>query len=267
MKTKHTFIDLKTAFQNLDRIYVFALGLLLLTGCNNSVSDDFDDVNGNVKEKRLKQVSVVSTQNSEDNKSIYLTYDGEQRLSSITDGSDTSVLVYKDGKLSDITGQNSSVFNIEELYESPYNAFKEGDVLEYDENGNPYKIMFYYERYNYDTWESEVFEYTAEVTYDDVHNPYFYTLESAGIIEILDKVQLNFSAVPQSPEIVQAKLLFPKNNPSKILYRNEKGEPVYQMDAEYVYDEQDYPTSATVVATSLEDDETSVFTANFLYVD
>ena len=78
--------------------------------------------------------------------------------------------------------------------------------------------------------------YTADVSYDDTHNPYFYTLEAAGIIEVLDGVRLNFGIQPQVPEILKARMFFPVNNPSQIIYKNEEGDVVYTINANYVYD-------------------------------
>src|SRR5690606_11983756 len=146
--------------------------------------------------------------------------------------------------LSNIGGEDVDVLNIEELYKSPYDAFEMGQVVEYDDNGNPYLIQLYQEDYDYDTDQVKIIEYTAEITYDDVHNPYYYTLQSAGIIDVLDKVQLNFSSAPQSSKVVKARLLFPVNNPSKIVYKNQTGIPQYQIEMDYTYDDDNYPISA-----------------------
>ena len=118
------------------------------------------------------------------------------------------------------------------------------------------KIEFFEEDYDYQSNSYVTKTYTAEVSYDDAHNPYFYTLEAGGIIDVLDGVQLNFSLNPQVPEIVKARLLFPVNNPSQIIYKNEEAEIIYTINV-------NYPTSAKVTAVSIEDSEQSIYSASF----
>jgi hypothetical protein len=83
----------------------------------------------------------------------------------------------------------------------------------------------------------------------------------------MDDVQLNFSMNPQVPEIVKARSLFPMNNPSQIVYKNEEGELIYTINISYVYDSENYPTSATVTNVSIEDSEESTYSAVFEYVN
>ena len=83
----------------------------------------------------------------------------------------------------------------------------------------------------------------------------------------MDDVQLNFSMNPQIPEIVQARLLFPVNNPSQIIYKNEEGEIINTINVNYSYDNENYPTSATVTAVSIQDSEQSTYSAIYQYVD
>ena len=72
---------------------------------------------------------------------------------------------------------------------------------------------------------------------------------------------------PQIPEIVQARLLFPVNNLSQIIYKNEEGEIIYTTNANYVYDNENYPTSATITSMSVENSEQRTFSLIFEYVD
>jgi hypothetical protein len=246
----------------------FICALTFITSCSeDSVTDEFSDVNGNVQEKLIKSVTVISDQDAEENKEIVLSYTTDRQLNTITDGSDTSIFIYEDTGLSTITGGGSDNLNIEELYESPYDAFESGDVLVYDDNGNPKKIEFYEEEYDYNTGTEIIKVYTADISYDTKHNPYFYTLKSGGIIDVLDGIQLNFSMSPQAEEIVQARMLFPSKNPSQIIYKNQEGETLFTINANYTYDNANYPTSAIVTAVSLEDSEQSTFSALFEYVD
>jgi len=251
--------------KNLTYLLLMISGVLLTVSCNDSTTDEFEEANGNVENKLIKSISTISAQNSEENINVSLTYDSDNRLSTITDGNDISIFVFDNGNLSSITGPGEN-FNIEDLSQSPYDAFETGQVLEYDSKGNPIKVLFFEEEYNDATGEYENIELTAEITYDDEHNPYFYTLEAAGIIEILDDIELNFSLIPQSSEIVQARALFPVSNPSKIVYKDELGAIVYIVIVDYVYDNDDYPTSATVTASSIVDNEVGVYTITYQYI-
>lgn len=238
---------------------------ILLISCSDSVSDEFEQVNGDVVEKQIEKITVVSAQDDKDDTTLYLYYDGEDRLSSISNGLEATTFNYEGDKLSNVGGDDMDAFNVEELYKSPYDAFETGQVLEYDDNGNPHIIQLLEEDYDYYTDEVEVLQYTAEITYDDVHNPYYYTLQSAGIIEVMDKVQLNFSTIPQSSKVVKTRLLFPVNNPSKIVYKNQTGIPQYQIEMDYTYDDDNYPISASVTRTSLTRNETFKYFTSYTY--
>lgn len=249
-------------------IILLSLSFFTLSCSEDSVTDEFDNANGNVQEKLIESISIISAQDSQENKNISLSYTSDGLLNTISDGVETSIFVYDDNdNLSNITGGGNDNLNIEELYESPYDAFETGEVIQYDDNGNPKEIEFYEEEYDYNTYSYFTKIYTAEISYDNTHNPYFYTLEAGGIIEVLDDVQLNFSMNPQIPEIVQARLLFPVNNPSQLIYKNEEGEIIYTINVNYSYDNENYPTSATVTAVSIQDSEQSTYSAIYQYVD
>lgn len=249
-------------------IILLSLSFFTLSCSEDSVTDEFDNANGNVQEKLIESISIISAQDSQENKNISLSYTSDGLLNTISDGVETSIFVYDDNdNLSNITGGGNDNLNIEELYESPYDAFETGEVIQYDDNGNPKEIEFYEEEYDYNTDSYFTKIYTAEISYDNTHNPYFYTLEAGGIIEVLDDVQLNFSMNPQIPEIVQARLLFPVNNPSQLIYKNEEGEIIYTINVNYSYDNENYPTSATVTAVSIQDSEQSTYSAIYQYVD
>lgn len=249
-------------------IILLSLSFFTLSCSEDSVTDEFDNANGNVQEKLIESISIISAQDSQENKNISLSYTSDGLLNTISDGVETSIFVYDDNdNLSNITGGGNDNLNIEELYESPYDAFETGEVIQYDDNGNPKEIEFYEEEYDYNTDSYFTKIYTAEISYDNTHNPYFYTLEAGGIIEVLDDVHLNFSMNPQIPEIVQARLLFPVNNPSQLIYKNEEGEIIYTINVNYSYDNENYPTSATVTAVSIQDSEQSTYSAIYQYVD
>lgn len=207
---------------------------------------------------------MASAENSDDSSSIIFSYNSELQLNSIFDGTETTNFIYEDGNLANVSG-NVDNGNVEELYESPYDAFETGQVEEYDENGNPSVIKFIEYDYDYMTGEEEVVYYTAEISYDDKPNPFYKTAEAAGLIDVMDQIRLNFAAAPQAEEIVRAKALFPNNNPSQVLYKNEEGEIEYTINMSYTYDG-DYPTTATVSTVSEHSDENETYVTTFSYI-
>lgn len=239
---------------------------LVFSCSKDSATEEFKNINGNINEKLMSSINVIPAQTSEEEKNVTFDYDTNKRLKTIKDGEDTGVFVYNDkNELIDITGKDDNL-NIEELYESPRKAFETGEVLEYDNNGNPYKILFFDEEYDYSTNQTITKRYYAYVTYDNKPNPYFYTLKAAGIIKVLDRVDLNFAAPPQSPKIVKARTLLPANNPSKLIYKDEDDKLVSTVTVNYVYDNDNYPTSATVKAVETEGNETYTYSITYNYL-
>ncbi len=210
----------------------------------------------------ITRISIISAADSQENKTIIISYDSNNRVSSISDGVEAGVLVYNNGSLTNISGSDDT-FNIEQLYNSPYDAFE--TVEEYDNNGNPINITFYEQEYNNVTGLYENVNYKAEVLYDTNPNLYFYTLQAAGIIDIMDKVDLNFSLNPQIPQIVKARMLFPLNNIKRIVYKDNNSVVVYELLIDIVYNEFNYPTSATMLGTSFLDNSNSVYTVSYSY--
>lgn len=233
----------------------------LLLGCgsdDDTVTDDFTDANGSVPMRLIENIVTQSAQTGEENVTFQATYDANDRLMTVSDGEETSFFVYENDELATVTGEGDPL-NTSELYQSPYDAFEVGEILEYDSNGNPSRILLL-EDDDFDGIE----EFTATLTYDDTPNPFFFTMRAGGLIEVLDNVELQFSIAPQPSEIVLARMLFPVNNLSGMVIRNENDEVVYQLNGDFVYDSDDYPTSATFTAIS-EEDGTSVYTAAFTY--
>lgn len=260
----------KINMRNLIKITLMS-GLVILSCSEDSVSDEFNNANGNIEAKLMESISVVSAQDSEENATITFSYTSNGKLNTISDGTDTNIFVYDDNnELSNITGAGENL-NIEELYQSPYDAFETGNVVEYDNNNNPKKIEFFEEGEIYDpNTNSFIYTtvvYTADVSYDSNHNPYFHTLQSGGVIDVLDNVELNFSMTPQVPEIVQARRLFPVNNPSQIIYKNEQGQIMYTINANYSYDNENYATSATIVSIDIERNEQNTYSVVYQYIN
>ncbi|PIB33385.1 hypothetical protein BFP78_03750 [Gaetbulibacter sp. 5U11] len=241
--------------------------LAVFMSCSeDSATDEFNAANQNASVKLITNLSVVSAQDASDNQSVNINYNGNNQVANITDGVETSFLVYDNDNLTNVTGEGETL-NVEELYQSPYDAFETGEVLQYDSNMNPVSIRFLEEEFDFFNNTMNVVEYYAEIEYDATPNPFFYTLEAAGIIDVLDNVDLNFSMDVQAPEIVQARLLLPTNNIKKITYKDEDLTPIYQIVANYVYDAQNYPSTGTVTSTDLEDDSISVYTTTFTYME
>lgn len=241
--------------------------LAIFTGCSDdSTTEEFNAANENAAVKLITNLHVVSAEDAEDSASITINYDANNRVSNVTDGDETSVLVYSNDNLTNVTADGDAL-NVEELYESPYDAFETGEVMEYDSNMNPVSIKFFEEDYDFSTNTSTLIEYYAEIEYDDAPNPFFYTLEAAGIIAVLDNVELNFSMLMDAPEIVQARMLLPTNNIKKITYKDSDLTPMFEIVADYVYDSENYPSTGTVTSTDLEDDSISVISTTFTYME
>jgi hypothetical protein len=256
--------------QNNFFLILFTISIAISCSEEN-VSDVFEEVNGDVAIKLMESISVSDTEDSSDNTTVTMYYTNDGKLNTISDGNQTNVFVYdNDNKLTRITSDGDNL-NMEELYESPYDAFDTGEVVEYDDNNNPKKIEFLVEEcieddydYCYDEYEIKI--YTAELSYDDAHNPFYHTFNAGGIIDVLDNVELNFGS-SQSPEIVKVKDLFPMNNLSQIIYKNEEGEQLVSLNINFSYDDENYPTSATITAVDIEESEQSVYSVIFTYID
>ncbi|WP_299313388.1 hypothetical protein [uncultured Aquimarina sp.] len=249
-------------------LFLTTISITLLASCDSdSVTDEFDNANGDTAKKLIERVEFNSAQIDEDDYVFTVNYDANNRVTSVSNGADTGVLVYENNELSTVTG-GSEPFSLSELYQDPYDVFETGDVLEYDNSGNPISIKVFEESYEYNEttgfYEEITEEFTATIAYDATPNPYFYTFEAAGLIEVLDRVQLNFSMMPQSSEILRARALFPLNNIKSIVYKNEAGEVEGEVKIDYVYDADNYPSSATI--TVIVDQETaSVYSVNYSY--
>lgn len=226
--------------------YVFAIGLgvALLTSCGSSASDDFEEINDGVVKKRLRTINGTN----QDNESIttQFTYDSNNKLISVsgTDGVETNIVNYNnDGNTIKVTEGNnpSESLLIEKLYESPYNIYETGEVLEYDSNKNPSKVLYRQEVYDWNTDSYIVENYTAEMFYDKNPNLYFSTLDAAGVIEILDRVDVSFGINPQASEVIKARTLLPLNNLVKVIYKDADNKIKGTLTIDYTYDKDGYP--------------------------
>lgn len=236
--------------------YVFAIVLatVLMTGCSSSASEDFEEINGATKKKRIKGIVAKENQNPLEELSVDFTYNSENKLSKITTKFDSTVSIVSynntNGVINVTEQQFTESFNTESLFNSPYNAYETGEVLEYDSNKNPSKILFRYKTYDYLNNMYVIENYTVEMFYDTKPNLYFGTLEAAGLIDVLDGVKLDFGISPQAAEIVKARTLFPVNNLVKAVYKNADEQTVGTLEVNYTYDNDGYPIKAVSQANN-----------------
>lgn len=248
---------------------IFALALLCCFSCSDdSTSDSFIDDNPDAISQLISSISVVSAQDPSENRTITINYDTDNRVTNVSDGVDTGIFAYENGDLANVAS-NGDVFSVDELYEAPYDAFETGEVITYNSDGNPVLLRFFETEFDWDLNMEVTEEYRAEIEYETQLNPYFYTIQAAGGIEIMDNVQFNFSANPNAPQIVQAATLFPSKNIKKMTYRDLDGNVLAEVTADYVYNANNYPTSGTVTATEFDDfdgDSTSIFSLTYSYL-
>lgn len=232
--------------KNVKQALLLGVIVVLTIGCSSSASEDFEDVNGQIKKKRLKSISAVNKNEAFKTITSQFSYDSNDKLINVsgTGATETVLMNYNnDGSTIKVTngGNPSESFSIEELYKSPYAIYERGEVLEYDSNKNPSKISFQKEVYDYNTGDYSLEDYTAEMLYDDKANLYFATLEAAGIIDILDSAELSFGINPQAAEVIKARALFPINNLIKVVYKNADNNIVGTLNIDYTYDTDGYP--------------------------
>lgn len=250
-------------------ICMLAMACMTLMNCqSNTVTDEFEDANDpGVERKLIQNFSITSANNSDENQNISMTYTTDGKLNTITNGGGISIFVYDStGSLETITGSGDSdgVNLAQDVYQSPYD-FADAIVLEYDSSGNPSQILFYNEEWDPSTFTYVTREYTATVTYDSAPNPFFHTLEAGGIIEAMELSQVNFTSGPQAPQLVQTRMLLPLNNPSQMVFRDENDQVAYTINANYTYDADNYPTSATITAVGNSD--SNVYSISYTYAD
>jgi hypothetical protein len=267
MKTK-TINSLKNI------LCMFSLSLLVLSCETSSTEDEFNSANKNVKEKYIKRFQIVDYSGRRDSSYISYTfyYGSSNRVSSATDdeqniflnydnsGNLVTIIRHKETDYTNYYGDTKFATNsndtliINDLMNSPYDAFKVGNVIEYDDNANPYKIEVYKNGY-----ESEI--QIGEILYDSNPNPFFYTLKAAGIIDILDMVKLNFGN--HNPSITKAREILPYNNIKAMFFKNMSGFVESEVHFDYIYDEDNYPTRVDI--DILEDDEIYKMALNYFY--
>lgn len=218
-----------------------------------SSDDGFDNANGEVAKKYITKITV---RDDAEAKVSTVTYDNDGRVTTATSENKTKYFTYDDnGKLLKISGDGENLMT-SEITSEIHDAYEIGDVLEYDENGNP-KILELYDE-NYD---GNRITHTAHLTYDNNPFAFYYTLDAAGIIDMLSDVRFRFIA---PPEVLLAKRLLPVHNPIKAIIRDESNAQVASITVDFVYNEHSYPVSATVVSLD-EEGYGNTYTVSYQY--
>ncbi len=234
------------------RLFLFLSLGAMMGSCSSD--DGFVDTNGNVAKK---YITKITTYGNNDTGIGTVNYDSNGRVSTVSDGEQTKYFTYdQNGKLNKISGGGDNILTSEVIGEI-HDSYEIGDVLQYDQKGNPIIL----ELYSYDYWGDRVVS-TANLTYDDKPFTFYYTLEAAGIIDVLNNTRLNFSYT-STPEIIMAKLLLPVNNPTGAVIKDENNVEVGSIVVNYSYGEDKYPTSASVIV--IEDGYVDNYSVSYEY--
>lgn len=213
------------------------LALCCFTVSCSSDDDGFDEANGNAAKK---YVTKIITEGEGQTTISEVSYDSQGKVTSASSGEESKYFSYgDDGGLKKVSGGGDNVMTSEVIGEIQ-DAYEIGDVLQYDEKGNPTVLELYDEDY----YGNQITN-TATITYDDKPFTFYYTLDAAGIIDVLYDVRLQFYA-PE--EIIMAKKLLPVNNPIKAIIKDDSNQEICTISVDYDYDEDNYPKTATVVS-------------------
>jgi hypothetical protein len=234
----------------------FVLSVILLFSCRKSSEDEFIAANPDepIAKKYIQHFQVFSNDNTFDNVTYTVNYDSDNKVSSITDGSKSGFQQYNSSDELISVSSDNETFTMSELYQAPYKAFEEGEVTKYDSRLNPIKILVYENGYGSDIL-------VGNIGYDPNPNPFFYTLKAAGVIAVLDRVELFFE--PTNQNITRARQLLPYNNISSMVFRDVNGVVKYDAQLDYFYDEDGYPTNASLIVVT--PTETTTITLIYTY--
>lgn len=235
--------------------FFFFLVLGAIVSCSSD--DGFNDANGNVAKKYITKLTTSGAGNP--NVST-VTYDSNKKVLTASDGQQIQAFTYNsNGSLNRISGGGNALLT-SEVMGTIHDAYEIGDILQYDAQGNPTVLELYEDDY----FTGERYTYTATLSYDDKPFAFYYTLDAAGIIEVLNNTQLNFSMIAVNPEIILAKLLLPVNNPVRAIIRDENNMEVARIDVNYTYSADNYPISSQI--TTQEDGFVDQYTVLYEYL-
>ncbi len=221
------------------QITLLVLAISCLTISCSSEDDGFDDANQDAAKKYVKR--IITTGEGESNVSE-INYDSQGRVTSATSDNQSRFFSYNDegdGGLKKVSGDGDNIIT-NEIISEIQEAYEIGDVLQYDERGNPTVLELYDEDY-----DGNQITNIATIAYDDKPFTFYYTLDAAGIIDVLYDVRLQFYA-PE--EIVMAKKLLPVNNPVRAVIKNESNQEISTISVNYNYDSEGYPETTSVIS-------------------
>jgi len=231
---KNAIFTIEMDLRKIKTVFVLFISGIFIVYCSPN-DDGFEGANGDVAKKYVTKVTVSG---DGDSFTGTIEYDNNGKVISASNGSDIKHFIYgSNGKLDKISGGGDNILTSEVMSEI-YDAYKVGDVLHFDDNGNPTLIELYDEDYYGDQ-----IVHTAAISYDDKPFMYYYTLNAAGIIDVLYDVRFRFIA-PE--EIVLAKKLLPVNNPIKAVITNQYNNEVETITVSYDYGSDNYPISSYV---------------------
>lgn len=230
-----------------------SLGLLLVS-CNKK-DDDFNDANGSVVKKYISQVTVHNQTNGSTNIAT-VSYDSKGKVTSVSEGSQTKYFSYDDNRNLERVSGNGEKLERGEVVGEIQNAYEIGNVLQFDNKGNPTVLELYDKDYSYGSDTT----YIATLTYDDKPFTCYYTLDAAGIIDVLYDVRLQFH-MPE--KIRKARELLPLNNPIKGIVKDKQGNEVLRVTVDYHYDKDNYPDTASMLVVN---DEGRAETSTIVYI-
>ena len=227
------------------------LAICCFTTSCSSDDDGFDDANGGAAKKYVKK---IITEGEGQTTISEVNYNSQGRVISASSDGESKYFSYDDdGGLKKVSGGGDNVMTSEVIGDIQ-DAYEIGDVLQYDEKGNPTVL----ELYDQDYYGNQIIN-TAELTYDDKPFTFYYTLDAAGIIDVLYDVRLQFYA-PE--EIIMAKKLLPVNNPVNAIIKDNSNQEIGTISVDYNYAENNYPKTTTVVSI---DDEGYAESYNVTY--
>lgn len=237
------------------KIIFSALAALAFVGVSSCSSDDNSTPTTTEPNKVIKNIEkidvvVYEDGDKEEDKTFNLSYAADGKLTSIEyikrkkggsifENSKGDIAYGSNKKVEKITTPKEVIL-IKDLLVYQNSAYKYGKVLKYDNKKNPSEILAY---------NKEIEEYVIKITYDDKPFFGFHTLRAAGVIDLLDGVELNLASPSVPAELKMAKELLPNNNPIAYTYTNKDGIVLDDLKITYSYDENNYPTKTVLKGT------------------
>lgn len=233
------------------------LSSILFYSCSETFEEEFFEANVTINQKYLKSLQIIDHKDESQNMRYIISYDEKIKISSISDGTLTEYFSYDESNALVKASLNRKVFNINDLYQAPYDAFETGNVNSYDAKGNPVEIEVYKKGFG-----SE--RLTGIIEYDQNPNPFFYTLKAGGVIDMLDKVNL-YMGNPD-PYTIKARQLLPYNSIVGMTYIDIDGKIKHEVAIDYTYNEIGYPEKAIVHTSTPEGSFTHTLIYEYLTI-